>query len=582
MLCKKPAILILIFCTNAMSIAIGQVQPLSRADSGVIINYTKKYEDLLAVDNLKEATRYINDIAFIYWNHNLYQQAASYYEKSLELNQKISNENGIAMLQNNLGMLYADLHQYEKSLESFTKTLASRKSNKENIGIISALINRAVVLNNLKEHEKAIEDLQEALTIARSLNDIDQMKSVYGMLSETYEKNGQIDLSIQYFELYRSFHEKVNKNIIEDVKEKLVAESIQKKLAEAEINAKELELLKNKIKLAEKEREISSIDSINQSLYQNLSRAEIELQLLETDAKLKEQIAISTKAENEALEKQQQLIYIIAVILISSFIIITAISLWNYYRVRRINGELKSANFLLYKQKTELSEANDIKTKLFTIIAHDFRSPLYALKSLFFVVDDYEMPAELKKPLDQLKIQLLNTTSLVENLLNWSKTQMTSAPPKIEKISICPIVNTNIALVTPLAKNKGITLENKCIPSAEVIADQGMLQVVIRNLIQNALKFTNSGGTVTVTSKETSENIELSVADTGIGMNNEQLRNIFNLKVNDSTLGTEDEPGSGLGLYLCSELINKNNGQIKVESTLNKGSIFTISLKKSR
>jgi two-component system sensor histidine kinase/response regulator len=485
------------------------------------------------------------------------------------------------MIQNNLGMLYADLRQYDKSLESFTKTLASRKSNNEKIGIISALINRAVVLNNLKKHDKAIEDLQEALTIARGMNDIAQMKSVYGMLSETYEKNGQVDLSLKYFELYRTFHEEVNKNIIEEVNEKLVAENIQKKLAEAEINAKELELLKNQMKLAEKEREISSIDSINQSLYKNLSRAEIELQLLEKDAKLKEQVAILAKAENESLEKQQRLVYLITFIIILSFIIITIISFWNYRRVRKVNNKLKSTNLLLSKQKTELAEANDIKTKLFTIIAHDFRSPLYALKSLFLVVDDYEMPEEIKKPMEHLKIQLINTTSLVENLLNWSKTQMASPHPKIEIIQVSRIVDENIALVSPMAQNKGITLQNKSNELAKVIADQGMLQVVIRNLIQNALKFTSTGGSVTVYSNETNENIEISVEDTGVGMSAEQIEKIFKFKAQESSLGTDDEPGSGLGLYLCAELIKKNNGSIKVESTPKNGSTFTFSLKKS-
>jgi signal transduction histidine kinase len=108
-----------------------------------------------------------------------------------------------------------------------------------------------------------------------------------------------------------------------------------------------------------------------------------------------------------------------------------------------------------------------------------------------------------------------------------------------------------------------------------------MLQVVIRNLIQNALKFTGSGGRVTVYSNETEEDIEISVKDTGIGMDKNQINNIFKLKSQESSLGTDDEPGSGLGLYLCAELIKKNNGTIKVESTPKKGSTFTFSLKKS-
>jgi signal transduction histidine kinase len=158
---------------------------------------------------------------------------------------------------------------------------------------------------------------------------------------------------------------------------------------------------------------------------------------------------------------------------------------------------------------------------------------------------------------------------------------MASSQPKIEIIQVSPIINENIALVSPLAKDKGITLENNSNESARVIADLGMLQVVTRNLIQNALKFTNAGGSVTVCTKETQENIEISVKDTGIGMDKKQIENIFKFKAQESSLGTDDEPGSGLGLYLCAELVRKNNGTIRVESTPKKGSIFTFSLKKS-
>lgn len=558
-----------------------QVQPLSRQDSGLLMNYNQQFEKFQSQGNVKEASRYLNDIAFLYWNHNMYAKAVEYYEKSLALNNVIDNENGIAMIQNNLGMLYADLQNYDKSLENFSKTLAARRSLKENIGIISALINRSVVYNNLKRFDESINDLQEALTLARSMNDMDQMKSVYGMLSETYEKNGQIDLSLQYFDLYRSFHEQVQRKIVGEVSKKLEEESVQKKLIEAEINAKELELLRNKLELAEKEREISNIDSINQSLYNNLSRAEIELQLLERDAELRMQEAKLNEERAQSLEKQQLLTYIIAFIIVVSLLLISFLIYFNYQRTKNINKQLTKTNELLEKQGLELAEANDVKNKLFSIVAHDLRSPFYAIKSFFLITDDYELPQELTKAFSQLKIQLFETTVLLENLLNWSSTQMHNNKPNLSTFDLKKVVEQNIKSVSPLAQQKQLIIKDKVPPNTKIEADPGIVDVVLRNLIQNAIKFSTTGGEIEIDAFGNNGTINVSVKDTGVGIEKEKQKEIFQFKTNKSTLGTNKEHGSGLGLYLCAELLKKNNGTLNLFSEPGKGSTFTFTLKKS-
>ncbi len=205
-----------------------QEYPLSKSDSGIVFKSLEKYEALIAKDDFRGASGALNDVAFVYWNNNHYAEAATYYEKSLVLNERVSNENGIAMINNNLGMLYADIGRYEESLAAFTKTLAARRASNEPAGVISALVNISVVLNNLHKYSESIKHLSEAIDIARELYDKHQMRSVYGMLSETYEKMGEVEKSLQYFELYKSFHEDIQRAEIKGMNRELAEEKTRK------------------------------------------------------------------------------------------------------------------------------------------------------------------------------------------------------------------------------------------------------------------------------------------------------------------------------------------------------------------
>lgn len=570
--------LILVF---SGSISYGQVQPLSRADSGKLQSYEERYEQKLSESDFKEASRYLNEIAFLFWNHNQYETATQYYEKSLDLNSNIDNENGIAMIYNNLGMLYADLNRYEESLGAFTKTLATRRANNEKIGIISALINRSVVLNNLKEYDASITDLQEALTLAREMNDIAQMKSIYGMLSETYEKSGAVDESLKYFELYRSFHEKIQKEEVSEIQGKLNEESIARQLAIAEKQAKELEVLKKQLEIQEKEKALQEVDSLAKSLYKDLSRKEIELRLVEQDAQLKEQQAKIILDRNESLQAQQRLLWGIGITILIALLLIGVIFYISNQRITKKNQLLQESNQALEDQKAALAESNEVKNKLFSIIAHDLRSPMNSLQSIFYIIDEHEQDGPMKKAYSELKFQLANVSLLLNNLLSWSRSQMDQLKPHKELIDLTSIVDENIALLSPLAQSKKIKVSNHISGTLNANADPNMMNIVLRNIIQNGIKFTRSEGHVEVSGQYVNGHVKIHIKDTGIGMDADQCAKLFEPKLNGSTYGTNNEQGTGLGLYICAEMIRKNNGDIKVDSATGKGSTFTISLSKS-
>ncbi len=571
---------ILVVCLLSILSANAQIQPLSRSDSGTIQSYSQKYEEELKINRVKEASRYLNEIAFLYWNHNYYREAADYYEQSLELNSTIDNENGIAMIHNNLGMLYADLGEYEKSLESFSKTLAARRANDEKYGIISALINRSVVNNNLKDFDQSITDLLEALDIARGMNDMSQMKSVYGMLSESYEKKGDVDKSLQYFELYKSFHEQLQRDKVEDIQQELEKESIERKLALAESQSKELELLKNQLELRQRDQTILEKDSINQSLYEDLSRAEIAIKLQENEARLKAQEAQIAKERTESLENRQFFTIVIASILIISAIVIAVVLFILFRRTRENNIILAEKNAAIEAQRLELEESNQLKNKLFSIVAHDLKSPITSLQGFMYIIDDFEQSPELKEAFTHLKLQLASVSNMLENLLKWSQSQMDKLVAKPQKTDVYQIVKENIELISPTALSKNVEVINKVPVKESAYADPQMVQIVLRNLIQNGVKFTKPGGKVEVTTQGENGTLDIKVKDSGIGMSNSKIAELFSLQNANPSMGTNQEPGTGLGLYLCSELLKKNDGKIIVESEPDKGSTFTVSLKR--
>ena len=231
----------------------------------------------------------------------------------------------------------------------------------------------------------------------------------------------------------------------------------------------------------------------------------------------------------------------------------------------------------------ELEKANVTKDKFFSIIAHDLKGPLgnfYALSKMF--VDKFEKftPDKIREMVKQLHTSASQSYKLLENLLDWSRLQLGRMEFKPEPVTVTEVVGANIDLLKTQAQEKELSLVDSTDPGHMVIADRNMLSTVLRNLISNAIKFTPRGGTVTITSAAGDDDgiITATIADTGIGMSADIVASIFDIGTQHTTLGTEKEKGTGLGLCLCREFIDKNEGQLWVESTPGNGSQFSFSL----
>ena len=233
---------------------------------------------------------------------------------------------------------------------------------------------------------------------------------------------------------------------------------------------------------------------------------------------------------------------------------------------------------LLQIQTNELAELNTLKTKLFSVISHDLRSPMYALRNLFKNMHQKNVPAEqVKRSVPEVLMDLNYTIGLMENLLQWSKTQMQSASARPEELEISKMINEVLQLMHLQAEAKQIYIENKNNAQVFVYADKDMVNLILRNLISNAIKFTPNQGYIEVGVNELSSFVEIYVQDSGVGISREAIQ-----KINESnfysTKGTSSEAGTGLGLMLCKEFLQKNGGQMHIESRPGEGSIFSFTL----
>jgi serine phosphatase RsbU (regulator of sigma subunit) len=308
--------------------------------------------------DLKEASRFLNDAALIYWENFQYQKAVNLYEKSAALNATLGNLSGLSMLQNNLGMIYSDLSDYTKSLDYFQKTLEHRRKTNEKLGMISALVNCSVVLNNLKRYDESIKYLEEATALAKEINDVEQIRMCYGLLSETYEKNGNSEKSIYYFNFYRSLNDLISNE--------KVAEA-QRSTEEAQLKNLQLEVAKRdkELELYRKQQEVEQEHEKNSALYKNLSKTEVVVELLKKETELKKLEA----ARQEEKFKQERMIKNIAIGGIAFFVLLLGFVIKSFFQKKKDNKLLGEQNTAIREQQSLILEKNDALNVAYTDIA---------------------------------------------------------------------------------------------------------------------------------------------------------------------------------------------------------------------
>jgi signal transduction histidine kinase len=242
-----------------------------------------------------------------------------------------------------------------------------------------------------------------------------------------------------------------------------------------------------------------------------------------------------------------------------------------------------TAHLTIQQQKTQLRELVATKDKLFSIIAHDLRAPFTALIGYSdLLLQQYQQLDDDKilKAIDRINSCSKEAFTILENLLTWARSQMGKLTWQSREMNLHLLIESVLSLLKVNAQKKEILIENKVAPEFRVFGSHEMLSTILRNLLSNAVKYTRQKGQIGIHAADTGEMLDISIADTGVGIAKEHLDKLFRIDSMFSTVGTANETGTGLGLMLCKEFVDKLGGTINVDSQEGVGTVFTISLPK--
>lgn len=543
-----------------------------------------------------------------------YSQSMEYYQKALQLYEQSNNSDGMAACLNNIALIYNDYFaEYDKALSYAQRAVQFYKKTNTRQGVGVSLGNMGECYYNLKMYDKAKDALFKALEINIKLNNRNSIALDYILLSRIFvaEKNyqqaedyatlglkyaqevgSQRDIAnsllvlgtiYKYQELYAQSENKLqtalkiaqniqNRDCIKNSAFQLYDLYKQQKQLLLSLKYHELyDITKDSIFVNQKDKIIKNLEFSYQ-----LQQQEQQIALLEKDKAL------------QAEEKEnQRLILAILVGALTLTVAFVLVILRSRQKKEAMNQLLKQKNIEVQNQKEELviqaeqlSELNQLKDRLFSIIAHDLRSPINTLKGMLVILSMDSLSAEdLAMIQKNIGKQLGGIESTLNNLLQWAKNQMAGEASKTEVINLYQLIEEDIALLQATALDKQIILQNQVSSEIEVLADYQQVLTVFRNLLANAIKFTHLQGTVKVEATTKNKYIVIKVQDTGVGMNQEQLEMLFNHNKHLSTKGTSGEKGTGLGLILCKDFVEKNGGKIWVESKENIGTTFFVQLR---
>lgn len=268
-----------------------------------------------------------------------------------------------------------------------------------------------------------------------------------------------------------------------------------------------------------------------------------------------------------------------------SILIIGVVMLTSY--IMNSHGEQKKRADTLNKEleatNTELEASLQVKNKFFSIISHDLRGPVGALNSLGQMLLESERHGVVDQEDREMIVNSIHMSSkqameLLDNLLYWARTETGQLRPRLEQLYLSRLAKENIELLSPNITEKSLDVSFKGSEQLSVYCDREMVNLILRNLLSNAIKFTPSGGAIRVSHRLIDSFVELKVADNGVGISEKDMDSLFKLESNVTRIGTSQEKGTGLGLKLCKQFVDKNGGTIRVDSSLGKGSTFTVCL----
>lgn len=568
-----------------------------------IKNFNYAHDLANELGNSKLILGTINDLAGEYGYKGDYAMALKEYLSGIELAQFHNNKTMLSVINENVANLYISQKDFEQAMVFYKKVKHINDEINNPIFMAETMSNMASAFADMGELDQAMFDVNSSIRIFENEKIFDWLAYAYEIKGKIYLKQEKYDWAMYWYKQSELLHKDlederseiallngmaevslmVKKDSLSEVYA-LRALELSKKLNFKSGTKDSAKILYSLSKNKENYKAALSYHELYQQLSDTLSRNENRkgLTLLKTKIEYDQQKEQLILENEKALAKQKSYVYA-ALIILFIFLGITFLIRRNENIQKKLNKELLSKQIDLEKSEEHLREVNGTKDKLFSIIGHDLRGPIGAFQGLIKLFKDGEMTKEeFLSFVPKLKTDIDNISFTLNNLLSWGQTQMNGSftTPKITTLE--HIVEENIGLLSEIAACKSIKLINRIEANTITYSDSNQIDIVIRNLLSNALKFTPENGMVTIGAVEKSKYWEVYVTDDGVGMNEETLGKIFQKDSTHTTYGTNDEKGTGLGLSLCKEMVEKNKGIIWVDSAVNRGSSFYFTVPKSK
>lgn len=490
----------------------------SQGNTNKSIEFFKKDLGLhTKLNNDKSIGRALNNLTFTFYRGKLLDSALIYSNKALAFNQALQDPYLLSFAYRNAGDLALEKDQTD-SAKLYFKLSEQFAVKANSIQLqLTALYRVGRLLNEEKKYTASIPYLEKALQLGINMGAKSETALIYQLLATAYEGIGQYQKAF----------------------------TVQKQ---------------------------ASI--LNDSLYQQKSRTKLAEMQAKFEAEKKESEINQLKKEKaQQIDNNQKKTIVNILLIVTVFVVIIMLIV-----IARKNKYKSATNLVLESQKQTLEETVLLKDKIFSIVSHDLRSPIASLNAVLPMLDpssmDHDTYTQLKNDLTK---QVQNLNYVLDNLLIWSRSQMNGIiSVHKQRLNLNLQASYSVDLLSGLAQQKQIEVTNDIDPSFHIVADSQHMDIIIRNILLNAVKFTPEKGQIHLYTEQTNQAIFLHIQDSGVGMNPDQINRLFQLKTHFTTLGTQKEKGTGLGLLICAEYATANQWQIHVNSQIGEGSIFSI------
>jgi signal transduction histidine kinase len=522
------------------------------------------------IDPTGEMTaRSLNTLGEFYLLQNNLRKAMEYFNSALQINRRNQNKRGVAIMLTNIGNVYLQEGNYKEANNHLLAALEIKRSLKvspRELAITQLLLGKLYLAEQqpikayqyinqalstfIKENDKyyasltyseqakyfaamgqfnkALEAHQQGIAIANMIEQAPLIVSGYEALAQTYLLMNDAENFFKYYKLYRNGKDSID-------------------------------------------RELKSLEVV--LMQEELDRRKQELQALSIQNK-----EIQTRKEQEKAQLQRNFFVVVALAALIVAVVVGLLlkaRLTDKKRLEIQNQIISGQNQTLEVQKQELQELITAKDKLFSVVAHDIRSPLAGLSSMIDLLNRRQVnlnEEDTQSALQQISKSLANVYQLLNNLLDWARLQTGSFVFEPVNITLAPVAKKTVELFEPQISAKNLRVISNIPSDLMLSADKNMLEFILRNVISNAIKFTFSDKQIIIEAEESAGFVFIRVKDNGIGLSEEEAAKIFNLPT--SRLGTKGERGAGIALSICNEFMTKHGGSIWATPNPEGGSIF--------